>query len=169
MVKQLQVEMLQHCSSASSYMRTCIVTEEHYTDVSTPHVFPEWSYAVFLVFRKQYTSYVSVVPCCMNSTTSTPFLSQKTAAVSILANNVCLNFFSLFGECVYDHCLTALWFQHSEMEPRFHHLLFICCDWEIHCHLCGIALKSQSRSHSLNYVLTLEHFLNPCCTKLVIA
>jgi hypothetical protein len=37
----------------------------------------------------------------MNSTTGTPFLSQKTDAISFLADNVCLNFFGLFGECVH--------------------------------------------------------------------
>jgi hypothetical protein len=36
----------------------------------------------------QYTSDVIVVPCCMNSTISTPFLSQKAAAISFLADNV---------------------------------------------------------------------------------
>jgi hypothetical protein len=36
----------------------------------------------------------------MNSTISTPFLSQKTA-VGYLADKVSLNFPDLFGECVY--------------------------------------------------------------------
>jgi hypothetical protein len=38
----------------------------------------------------------------MNSTISTPFLSQKTVAIGFLAD-VCLNFFGLFGECVCIH------------------------------------------------------------------
>jgi hypothetical protein len=33
----------------------------------------------------QYTSDVIVVPCFMNSTISTPFLSQKTATIGFLA------------------------------------------------------------------------------------
>jgi hypothetical protein len=37
----------------------------------------------------------------MNSTVSTPFLSQKTVAIGFLAD-VCLNFFGLVGERV--HC-----------------------------------------------------------------
>jgi hypothetical protein len=49
----------------------------------------------------QFTSDVIVAPCCYNSTISTPFLSQKTVAISHLADNVCLNFFGLFGECVH--------------------------------------------------------------------
>jgi hypothetical protein len=41
----------------------------------------------------------------MNSTISTPFLSQKTVGISFWqADNVCLNFFGLFGECVCIHC-----------------------------------------------------------------
>jgi hypothetical protein len=39
----------------------------------------------------------------MNSTISTPFLSQKTVAISFLADSVCLNFFGLFGEHVCTH------------------------------------------------------------------
>jgi hypothetical protein len=52
----------------------------------------------------QYTSDVIVAHCCMNSTISIPFLSQKTVAISFLANSVCLNFFGLFGEYVCSHC-----------------------------------------------------------------
>jgi hypothetical protein len=37
--------------------------------------------------------------------------------------------------------LTALLFQYSQMKSRFHYLLLVRCDWEIHCHLCGIALR----------------------------
>jgi hypothetical protein len=42
----------------------------------------------------------------MNSTISTPFLSQKTVAfLSYLAgDNICLNFIGLFGDCVCIHC-----------------------------------------------------------------
>jgi hypothetical protein len=47
----------------------------------------------------------------------------------------------LFGECICTHCLAALWLQHSQVKPRFYHLLLICSDWEIHCHHCGIVIK----------------------------
>jgi hypothetical protein len=40
----------------------------------------------------------------MNYTISTPIQSQKTAAISFLADNICLNFFGSFGECVCIHC-----------------------------------------------------------------
>jgi hypothetical protein len=35
--------------------------------------------------------------------------------------------------CAYT-TLTARWFQHSQMKFRFHHLLLVRCDWEIHLH-----------------------------------
>jgi hypothetical protein len=45
------------------------------------------------------------------------------------------------------------------MKPRFHHLLLVRCDWEIHRHLCGIALKIYNiRNQSLRFVRTCEHF-----------
>jgi hypothetical protein len=57
---------------------------------------------------------------------------------------------------------TALWFRHSQMKPRLQHLLLIWCDWEIHCHLCGITLKEfKSWSHSLCFVCTREYFQKP--------
>jgi hypothetical protein len=41
----------------------------------------------------------------MNSTISAHFLSQKTAVISFLAENICLKFFALFDECLCIHCL----------------------------------------------------------------
>jgi hypothetical protein len=46
----------------------------------------------------------------MNSTISTPFLPEKTAAISFLAEKVCLNYFSLFGEWVCIHCFNCFGF-----------------------------------------------------------
>jgi hypothetical protein len=51
----------------------------------------------------------------MNSTISTPFLSEKTVAISFLAD-VRLTFFGLFGECVYIHdfvCFSVLTFMNE--------------------------------------------------------
>jgi hypothetical protein len=45
-----------------------------------------------------------MVPCCMNSTKSTPSLSQETVAISFMPDNVCLNFSGLFGEYVWIYC-----------------------------------------------------------------
>jgi hypothetical protein len=75
-IKQLPVEILQHCSSASSCIQKHTVMEEHYTMPAFHAFCPEWPYAVFFSVS-QYTSDATVVPCCMNSTISTPFLSQK--------------------------------------------------------------------------------------------
>jgi hypothetical protein len=36
--------------------------------------------------------------------TITPLLSQKTVAISFLADNICLNFSGLSGECVCIRC-----------------------------------------------------------------
>ena len=147
--------MLQQSSSASSCMQTLIVMKNHCTKCqhSTPF-FLNGTTKVLTV--SLYTSDITVVPHCINSTISTPFLSQKTAASSFLDNDVYLIFFGLFGDCVYINCFA--WFQHSRMKPRFHHLLLVRSDWEIRRHVCGIALKSQSRSHSVHFVCTNEHF-----------
>jgi hypothetical protein len=59
-----------------------------------------------------------VVPCWINSIISTPFLSQRTVAISFLADIICLNFLGLFGECVCTStAVTTFWFQHSQVKP----------------------------------------------------
>jgi hypothetical protein len=95
-----------------------------------------------------------------------PVLPQKTVAINFLAN-VCLNFFGLFGECVCIHwfdCSSVSTFT-NETQVSSHVTRTM---WLRNCHLCGIALKSQSRSHSLRFVRTHEFFRNPSCAKLVI-
>jgi hypothetical protein len=85
-------------------MRTRIAMEEHHTGCqhSTRFVLNGPTHLYFSAL--QYTSDAIVVPCCMNFTISTPFLTQETVAISFLADNVRLNFFGLFGECVCIHC-----------------------------------------------------------------
>jgi hypothetical protein len=78
----------------------------------------------------------------MNSPISTPFLSQKTALISFLAD-VCLNFLACLANVCAFTALTAALFRHSQIKARFYHLLFIWRDWEIHRHLCCIALKKS--------------------------
>jgi hypothetical protein len=39
--------------------------------------------------------------------------------------------------------LTALWFQHSQMKPRFHHLSIVKRDRKFHLRFCFIALKKS--------------------------
>jgi hypothetical protein len=69
------------------------------------------------------------------------FLFQKTVTIIFLTDNVWL----IFPAClvnVYAHtALSALWFQNSRMKQRFHHLLLVQYDWEIHRHHGGVALK----------------------------
>jgi hypothetical protein len=60
----------------------------------------------------------------MNSAISTPFPSQKTGAISFLAD-ICLNFLAYLVNVCASIALTALLFQLSQMKPRFHHLLLI--------------------------------------------
>jgi hypothetical protein len=55
--------------------------------------------------------------------------------------------------------LTALWFQHSQMKPGFHHLLQ--CDWEIHCHLSSIVLKGSQAKPFSAFCAHLWAFLEP--------
>jgi hypothetical protein len=64
-VKQLPIEMLQQCLSAVS----CMVQRSFFS-------------------VSQYMSDVTVVRCCMNFTISTPFLYQKTVAISFLADSI---------------------------------------------------------------------------------
>jgi hypothetical protein len=63
----------------------------------------------------------------MNFTVSAPFLSQKAAAISFLAENVCLNFFGLFGEYVCIHCfdcfLVSTFTNEIQVSPALTHML----------------------------------------------
>jgi hypothetical protein len=132
--------------------------------VSIPHLCFEVPYTVFFSVL-QYTSDVIVVHYCMNSTISTPFLSQKIVAIIYLAD-ICLNFFGLFSECVCIHCfdcsLVSTFTNGTQVSSPVMWL-------RIHRHLCGIALKCQSRSHSLHFMWIHEHFQIPSCAKLVTA
>jgi hypothetical protein len=117
--------MIQQCVSASSCMRTHIVMGEHYTRCqhSTPFILngPTQFFNV-----SQYTSVITVAPCCMNSTISTPSLSQRTHAISFLAD-VCLNFFGLSGECACINCSVCSSVL-TQMKLWFHHLQLVQCD-----------------------------------------
>jgi hypothetical protein len=59
----------------------------------------------------QYTSDAIVVPCCMNSTISTPFLSSPTKQLPSAnwhIDNVCLNFSASLVNVCASAALTAL-------------------------------------------------------------
>jgi hypothetical protein len=97
-------------------------------DVCFPRFFSEWHYAILFCVL-QYTSGVTVVPCYMNSTIRTPFLSQKIAVISFLAGRQRL--FKIFGFLVNvcaSTALTAPCFLPSEMKLRFYNVLLIRCN-----------------------------------------
>jgi hypothetical protein len=126
-------------------MQKRVVMEAHYTvcQHSTPYI-PNGPTQFYLVFHSTVLSYV-VVPCCMNSNINTSFLSQKTDAISFLADNVCLNFSAWLVNVYACTALKTLWFQYSQMKARRHHRLLIQYDWE-------------SRSHCFHFVSICEHF-----------
>jgi hypothetical protein len=86
-VKQHPVEMLQQCSSANSYTVCGSALSWRNTTpyVSIPRLL-FWMSLRSYISVSQYISDVIMVPCCINSAISTPFLSQKTDAISFLAS-----------------------------------------------------------------------------------
>jgi hypothetical protein len=159
-VKQLSGEMLKQCLRAGNCIQMWIVMEEHYAGCqhSTPFVLndPTQFFSV-----SQYTCDIIVVPCCMDSTISTPFLSQKTVAVSFLAENVCLNFFILFGECMCIQCFDCSLVSAFTSETQ---VSSPCTMW-----LRNPSPSFWYGSSSLHSVHTHDHFWKPSCAKLVIA
>jgi hypothetical protein len=139
--------------------------EEHYTVCQ--HSMPfEWPNVVFLVFRNILLillwSLVAWIPPLV-------LLPVPEYSCHWLSGNICLNFIDLFGECVVYPLFWLLFgFNIHKWNPRFI-TCYLYDVTEIHCHLCGITLKSWSRYHSLQFVLTHEHFQNPSYAKLVTA
>jgi predicted outer membrane lipoprotein len=135
-VKQLPPEMLQQLSNVSSCMWMCIVMEEHYVGCQhfTPFVL-NGPVQFSLVF---FAIHFSCYRCLLFHEFHYQHMSHKTPAFSFLADSICVNFLlaCLVNVCAFT-AFTALWFQHSQMKHRFHHLLLVWCDWEIR----GIALK----------------------------
>jgi hypothetical protein len=109
----------------------------------------------------QYTSDLTVVPCCMNSIISTPFSSKKRVAIRFLADLVCLMHVYEFT------ALADLWFY--KWNPDFITLL-VQWNREIHHNFCGTTLESQSWSHWLHFVCThLHRTLEKICGKLLLS
>jgi hypothetical protein len=86
-----------------------------------------------------------------------PCPRKRLPSIIFLAD-VCLHFFGLSVNVCASTALTAFRFQHSQMNSRFHHLSLVRWNWEIHSHLCGIALKnlkpkpfSAFRAHPLAF------------------
>jgi hypothetical protein len=136
MVIQLPVEVLQQCSNASSCtcMRMRIVMEEHYTICQHSTFFNVL----------QYTSGVVMVPYCMFPYHHS-FFALENSCHQLSDRQKTFKLFWLYwwNVCVCT-ALAALWFQHSQMKPRFHYLLLVQCNLVIHLHRCGIALKMSN-------------------------
>jgi hypothetical protein len=94
--------MLQKCLSESSCTWTHSVMEEHYTRCQLSTLFDLNGCTQFFFFLTFHS--MIVVPSCMNSTISTPFLSQKIFTISFLAGSICLTFLGLYGEYICIHC-----------------------------------------------------------------
>jgi hypothetical protein len=98
-VKQLIVEMFHQCPNARSCVQMRIVMVEHYIRCSVSHAFcSEWP------ALHSFYSFCNKLLTLWSCVAWIPFLSQKTAVISFLADNACLNFFGLFGECVCIQC-----------------------------------------------------------------
>jgi hypothetical protein len=136
--------MLQQCSSASMCMQTHIVIGEHYTicQHSMLYVLNGQPYAIsFSVL--QYASDVILVPYWMNFTISTLCCLRKQVPSAFWQAEVCLNFYSCFMNVCASTTLTALWFQHSQMNPRFLHLYNVT--EKFIAIFVGIALKNLQK------------------------
>jgi hypothetical protein len=107
----------------------------------------------------------------MISTVSTPFLSQKTVAISFLAGRQHL--FKILRivrwMCVHPLLWLLFGFNIHKWNPGF----ITCYSYDVIEKFITIFVvslkKSQSWSHSLHFVHIREHFWNPSCTKLVTA
>jgi hypothetical protein len=125
----------------------------------------EWPYAVPPTL---YISDIIVVPCCMNSTISTPFLSQKMVAIRLLASRRLFNLYNLFGERVCIHCfgcsLVSTFTNETQVSSSVTHIMWLR-NLSPSLWYCS---KNQSRSYSLHFVRTHEYFRNTSCTKLAI-
>jgi hypothetical protein len=153
-LKQLPVEILQQWSNESSCTRnrTRIVMDEHYTVCQhSVHFVQNGPMKLFSA------SDVIVVPCYMNSTITTPFLSQKTVC-RVSGREGLLNFFGLFGECVRIHCFDWSLASAFTNETHVSSPVTVRCDRESHNQLY----------RSLRFVHTRQNFRNSCCAKVVI-
>jgi hypothetical protein len=99
----------------------------------------------------QYTSVVIVVLCCMNSTISTPFLSQKTAVISLLVD-VCLYVSGFFcWMCVHPLLWLHFGFNIHKQNPGF----ITYYSYDVIKKFITIFVASLWKSQSASHLLTL--------------
>jgi hypothetical protein len=139
--------------------------------LSAFHAFSsEWPYAVFLcVCVSQYIFNVIMVPCCMSSTISTSFLSQRQLLSAFWqAENVYLNLFGLFRECVciqcFDCSLVSIFRNETQVSSRDTRTIWLRNSSPS---LWYRSKKSKPKPFSA-FCATREHFRNTPCAKLVI-
>jgi hypothetical protein len=141
-VKQLLAEMLQQCTCSCKSMQTHIVMEEHYTRCqhSMPSVL-NGSTQFFWCFTLHFWHYCGPLLHEFHHQHSFPVPENSCHQ---LAGRY---FLKPFLVCFVNVCgftaLTALCFQHWQMKCRFHHVLLIWRDWEIHCYLWRITLNKS--------------------------
>jgi hypothetical protein len=88
-------------------------------DTSIPHLL-FWMVLCSFFNVSQYTSDIIVVPCCMNSTISSPFQSQKTVTISFLAGRRLFKLFRLvWWMCVHPLLWLLFGFSISKWNPGF--------------------------------------------------
>jgi hypothetical protein len=136
-VKHLPVEMFQQCWSASSYMRT------HHAYCS------EWLYTVFLSGNTLLTLWSPVAWIPPSALLSCPRKQLPSAFWHTCLVNVCVS-----------TALTAVWFNIHKWNPGF-----ITCDPEIHCHLCGVTLKTSKPKQFSTICVHLLAFSEPILCK----
>jgi hypothetical protein len=68
-----------------------------------------------------------------------------------------LNIFKCFTNVRAFTGLAVLWFQHSQMKPRFHHLLLLQCDWEI-CDVLSLTKFLINTEENHNSLQMANHF-----------
>jgi hypothetical protein len=135
-VKQLPVEVLQQCSSASSCMWTCLAWRS-----TTPFVLN--GSRIFYCFGIQFWRYCGPLLHEFHNQHSFPVPGNNCHQLFGRLTTFVLTFLACLVTVRVSNAFTAFGFQNSQMKPRFHHLLLVWCDWEIHFHVRGIALKKS--------------------------
>jgi hypothetical protein len=154
---------------ASSCMQKCIVMDEHYEYAGYQHSTPLFSVALqsfFLAFCNSLHDLV--VPLLHELHHQHLFTIPEISCHQLSSGQTTVLCSCLVNMCA-STALSGFWFQHSQMKPRFHCLLLIRCDWEIHCHLCDI-LKKSTKAKAIPCVSCLHwgFFRIHLCRKLAV-
>jgi hypothetical protein len=165
--------MFQQCSSSSSCIRTRIFRKEHYEYTVCQHSTPfvlNGSTQFFLVFSNTLLTLLWSLVAWIPPSALLSCPRKQLPSIFWQVDNVCLNFFGLFGECVCIHCfdcsLASILTNETQVSSPVTHTMWLR---NPSSSLWYRPKKSQRRSHSLRFVRIYEHFRDPSCAKLVIA